>query len=162
MLLRSMSSSDKTPQPIPYDEENVFLKIIQGKLPCHRVFETEHAMAFLDAFPVADGHALLVPKKQGYASVMEMPAEEAALVLKELPRLCRAVRKATNCEGVNIVANSGKAAGQVVFHAHIHVVPRFEGDGAVKMGSRQASAGMLTKEQAEPVLERIKAALDEE
>lgn len=77
-----------------------------------KIFETEHALAFLDAFPMTRGHALLIPKAPGYATIMDMPEEMAANVLKELPRLARAVKAATGAEGVNIIQNNGRAAGQ--------------------------------------------------
>ena len=110
---------------IPYDDDNVFKKIIAGTIPSYKIFETEHALAFLDAFPMAKGHALLIPKAEGYASVIDMPPEVAAEVLKELPRLAKHVKDATGCDGVNIVQNNGASAGQVVFHVHFHVLPRW-------------------------------------
>ena len=154
-------------------------------MPCYKLFETEHALAFLDAFPMTRGHALLVPKARGYATVMDMPPEVAGEVLKELPRLAKArcclnthfyslnikaayitctasfapayhftkrappatparaqaVMLATGADGVNIVQNNGKAAGQVVFHAHFHVIPRMQGDGLIKLGAHGEALG---------------------
>ena len=130
---------------IPYDDDNVFKKIIAGTIPSYKIFETEHALAFLDAFPMAKGHALLIPKAEGYASVIDMPPEVAAEVLKDLPRLAKQVKDATGCDGVNIVQNNGASAGQVVFHVHFHVLPRWEGDGLVKLGK---SGDMIAKEDA--------------
>ena len=130
---------------IPYDDDNVFKKIIAGTIPSYKIFETEHALAFLDAFPMAKGHALLIPKAEGYASVIDMPPEVAAEVLKELPRRAKHVKDATGCDGVNIVQNNGASAGQVVFHVHFHVLPRWEGDGLVKLGK---SGDMIAKEDA--------------
>ena len=94
----------------------------------------------------------------GYATVMDMPPDVAANVLKELPRLCKAVQAATGCDGVNIVQNNGKAAGQVVFHAHFHVIPRFQGDDLVKLGSHGGGV-MISPEVGAAVSEAIKAAL---
>ena len=74
-----------------------------------------------------------------------MPADVAANVVKELPRLARVVKEATGCDGVNIVQNNGACAGQVVFHVHFHVLPRWEGDGMVKLGK---SGDMIAKEDA--------------
>ena len=134
---------------IPYDEDNVFKKIVAGTIPSYKIFETEHALAFLDAFPMAKGHSLLIPKATGYASVIDMPPDVAAEVLKELPRLAKAVKDATGCDGVNIVQNNGAAAGQVVFHVHFHVLPRWDGDGLVKLGT---SGDMITPERAAELL----------
>ena len=142
---------------LEYDADNIFAKIIRGEIPCFKIFETEHALAFLDAFPMAEGHALLIPKALGYATVMDMPPEVAADVLRELPRLVRAVARATGAAGANVVQNNGEAAGQLVFHAHFHVIPRREGDGLVKLG--KSAPAMLAPDAAAPVLAKIQAAL---
>lgn len=88
-----------------------------------------------------------------------MPPEVAANVLRELPRLAKAVKAATGCDGVNIVQNNGAAAGQVVPHAHFHVIPRMDGDGLVRMGAHGGAAKMVEKEAALAVVEAIKAHL---
>ncbi|KAF4318498.1 hypothetical protein BBO99_00007269 [Phytophthora kernoviae] len=139
--------------PIAYDPENIFLKIIKGEIPSYKLFETEHVLAILDAFPVVPGHALLLPKAPGYATVMDMPSEVAANVYSELPRLARAVQEATGCDGINIFQNNGATAGQMVFHAHIHVVPRFNDDkllqlpGGKEMITKEAGLAMQTEIQ---------------
>ena len=88
-----------------------------------------------------------------------MPPDVAAGVLRELPRLVKAVRDATGADGVNVVQNNGPAAGQVVFHAHFHVIPRFEGDGLVRMGAHGGSGKMITPEDAKEIGDAIRAAL---
>ena len=132
-------------------------------MPCFKIFETEHAVAFLDVFPMAPGHALLIPKASGYATVMDMPEAVAANVLKELPRLARAVQQASGATGVNILQNNGQDAGQIVFHAHFHVIPRVSGDGLLKLGSsnpQNKGRDMLTLDEATPILDKIKDALN--
>ncbi|KFG34300.1 putative Hit family protein involved in cell-cycle regulation [Toxoplasma gondii p89] len=141
---------------VAYDPENVFKKILDGKIPCHKIFETEHVIAILDAFPAVEGHSLLIPKAD-VASVFDLDPETAANLYKELPRLCRAVQQATGCEGVNVLQNNGKAAGQVVFHAHVHVVPRYSGDHLFKQFA--SAKDMIQPAQAEMVLAKIKAHL---
>ncbi|EEH54719.1 uncharacterized protein MICPUCDRAFT_20089 [Micromonas pusilla CCMP1545] len=143
---------------IPYDDDNVFKKIIEGVIPCYKIFETEHALAFLDAFPMAPGHALLVPKTTGAATMMDLPEDVAANVLKELPRLARAVKAATGCDGVNVVQNNGATAGQVVFHLHVHVIPRWEKDGVVRLGKSGEAIG---KDAADAMVAKMKAAIGE-
>ena len=108
---------------------------------------------------MARGHSLLVPKASGYADIYSMPPDVAAAVLCELPRLARAVKEATGCEGVNIVQNNGGAAGQVVFHLHFHVSPRFTGDGVVRLGAHGASGQMIDPTLAKEVQAAISAAL---
>ena len=143
---------------IAYDEGNIFSKIVAGEVPCFKLFETEHALAILDAFPMCPGHSLLLPKADGYATIMDMPEAAAADLLRELPRLARAVAAATGCEGVNVVQNNGAAAGQAVFHVHFHVIPRIEGDGLVQLGAH-GSGKMLSAEAAAPIREKLLAHL---
>ena len=140
--------------PAAYDPKNLFKQIIDGTIPSHRIFETKHALAILDAFPTVDGHALLLPKHP-CADVMDMPADVAASVLKELPRLARLVKQATGADGVNIVQNSGKSAGQVVFHCHFHVIPRFDGD-AKPVAFAAGRKAMLSGEEGAVMLGRMK------
>ncbi|TMW63659.1 hypothetical protein Poli38472_002600 [Pythium oligandrum] len=141
---------------IPYDRENVFLKIIEGKIPSFKIFETEHVLAVLDAFPLVPGHALLLPKATGYATIMDMPAEVAAELFRELPRLAKAVQEATGADGINIIQNNGPAAGQAVFHLHIHVIPRFDDDGVLKLA---AGSVMINKDDGVAMLGKIQGKL---
>ena len=136
-----------------YDDGNLFNKIIKGDIPCHKIFETDHALAILDAFPLAPGHALLLPKAK-CVSVLDMPAEVASAFLAELPRLARLVQRATGAPACNILQNSGKEAGQVVFHCHFHVIPRFENDQAVKL-KPPMSKEMLKAEDAKSMLAKM-------
>jgi len=135
-----------------YDPENIFAKIIKGDIPAFKIFETPHAIAILDAFPMAPGHSLLLPKHP-CVSVTDMPADVAASVLSELPRLARAVQNATGAPGVNILTNSGKEAGQLVFHAHFHVIPRFANDELIK--TKPSRGSMLTADEATPLLAKM-------
>ena len=137
-----------------YDPSNLFAKIIAGEIPSHKIFETPHAVAILDAFPLVEGHALLLPKHP-CVDVTDMPPDVAASVLKELPRLARLVQQATGADGVNIAQNSGKAAGQVVFHCHFHVIPRFDSDQKpIAFGASRKS--MISGDEAASVLSRMK------
>jgi len=136
-----------------YDENNIFAKIIRGEIPSYKVFETEHTLAILDAFPCTPGHALLLPKKLGYNDISEMPENEAADLFAQLPKLANTMKKAVNADAVNILSNLGGASGQIVFHPHIHVIPRKEGDGLVQHPKN--TTGMITKEDAEKVLANV-------
>jgi len=109
------------------DPECIFCKIAAGQIPCAKLLEDDAALAFLDIGPVADGHALLIPKAH-YVTVDEMPAEVAAAVLRHLPALVGAVRKATDAQGANVLQNNGRVAHQVVGHVHFHVIPRNPSD----------------------------------
>lgn len=105
----------------------VFCKIIKGEIPCLKVYEDEHSFAFLSIEPAVPkgGHTLVIPKKH-YELISEIPDEELASLMKSLKKVSKAVLKFG--EGMNLVQNNKKAAGQIVSHMHFHLIPRFEGD----------------------------------
>ena len=110
-----------------HDPDCLFCKIVRGDIPSSVVLETDEAVAFLDIRPVNKGHVLLVPREH-HADLTELPDRLAAHAGSLLPRLCRAVRKATGADGLNVVVNNGAAAGQTVGHGHWHVITRFHDD----------------------------------
>ncbi len=112
---------------IPHDADCIFCKIIAGDIPAVKLLDNDFALAFMDIGPVAPGHALLIPKYH-CESIGDLPAEVAAEVLKHLPELVSAVRRATQAEGVNVLQNNGRVAGQLVPHVHFHIIPRLPGD----------------------------------
>lgn len=139
-----------------YDIENIFAKIIDGKMPCFKVFENRFVIAILDAFPQAEGHTLVIPKIKGYKSIMDMPARVLCDCMSAVPIVAKAVKNTTGCEGVNIIANNGAAAGQTVFHPHFHLIPRFADDKKVLN-----SAGTKLEEEAgEEMKKKMIAALE--
>jgi histidine triad (HIT) family protein len=106
----------------------IFDKIIDGQIPCHRVYEDDHVLAFLDIGPLSDGHTLVVPKER-VAFLHELGDEAAAALGRVLPRLCRAVMEATGAGAYNILQNNGRAAHQEVMHVHFHIIPRYDDAG---------------------------------
>lgn len=112
-----------------YDPQNIFAKILRGEIPCHRVYEDSLCLAILDIFPVNLGHLLVIPKTPA-VTVDELDPDLAGYLMAVAARLSRAVRTAApQCEGVNFWISDGAAAGQEVPHVHLHVIPRFAGDG---------------------------------
>lgn len=107
----------------------IFCRIVRGEVPARTVYEDEHAMAFLDAFPLAKGHTLVVPRAH-VARVEEMGDQEAKAVFAAVHKLTGRVAKAAGAQGTTIAVNDGAAAGQEVPHVHVHIVPRFAGDKA--------------------------------
>lgn len=108
--------------------QTVFDRILAGNLPCHRVFEDEHVLAFLDVGPLADGHTLVIPKERR-AQLHELSDEAAAALGRALPRIARAVLAATGATSYNVLQNNGAEAHQAVMHVHFHVIPRHGGRG---------------------------------
>ena len=135
--------------------ETVFDKIIDGQIPSHKVYEDEWVLAFLDVMPLSLGHVLVIPKKERKAFLHELSDEQAAALGRVLPKIARAVMKATGAEAYNILQNNGAAAHQAVFHVHFHVIPKHEGKG-LGIGWQ---AGKLDHASAPALAERIKAAL---
>ncbi|MCL2700668.1 MAG: HIT family protein [Phycisphaerae bacterium] len=105
----------------------IFCNIVAGRIPCAKLLEDDAALAFMDIGPLAPGHAMLIPKGH-YETVDQIPADEAAAVLRHLPALVKAVRAATGATGVNVLQNNGRSANQLVPHVHFHIIPRREGD----------------------------------
>ena len=104
----------------------IFCKIVAGQIPSAKILEDDSALAFMDIGPVAEGHVLLIPKAH-YVTLDQMPADEAAAMLRRLPALVGAVQKAMGCPGVNVLQNNGRIANQFVPHVHFHIIPRGEG-----------------------------------
>jgi len=110
----------------PSDPTCIFCKIIAGQIPCHRLYEDEHVLAFLDVGPLSAGHALIIPKGH-YKTVDVMPDEVASSVGRCLPKLSKAILQATGSTDWNLLQNNGEPAGQEVLHAHFHIIPRAKG-----------------------------------
>jgi len=106
----------------------VFCKIIAGDIPCHRVFENEHLLAFLDIAPLARGHTVVIPKAHA-ERLDQLEPEVVAEIGRQLGRIGRRVVSATAAEGYNVLQNNGSVAGQVVPHVHFHIIPRRSDDG---------------------------------
>lgn len=103
--------------------ETIFTKILRGDIPCHRVYEDDHVLAFLDIGPLSAGHTLVIPKEE-VARVDQLSDEAASALGRVLPRLCRAVVQVTGCADYNILQNNGAPAHQAVFHVHFHIIPK--------------------------------------
>ncbi len=103
---------------------SIFAKIIAGEIPCHKVYEDEHVLAFLDIGPLSQGHTLVIPKEP--APTLDCLSDDAAAAIgRVLPRICRAVMQATGATAYNVLQNNGADAHQVVMHVHFHIIPRF-------------------------------------
>jgi histidine triad (HIT) family protein len=103
--------------------ETIFSKIIRGEIPCHKIYEDDLVLAFLDINPLSPGHTLVIPKQE-VATVDQLSDESAAAIGRVLPRLSRAVLKATGATEYNILQNNGPGAHQAVFHVHFHIIPK--------------------------------------
>ena len=133
----------------------IFDKILDGEIPCHKVYEDEHVLAFLDIGPLALGHTLVIPKERK-AYLHELSDEAAAAVGKVLPRIARAVMQVTGCDQYNILQNNGPRAHQAVFHVHFHIIPKHDDGSGLGVGWAPSS---LSDEQAQSLLTAMQAEL---
>ncbi|SFF80553.1 histidine triad (HIT) family protein [Halopelagius inordinatus] len=136
------------------DDETIFEKIVAGEIPARSVYETDAVFAFLDANPLAPGHTLVVPK-EAYERVGEMPADVASDVFAAVHRLTPKVEDAVDADAVTVGVNDGKAAGQEVPHVHVHLVPRFEGDGGGPIHAVAGDRPDLTEEELDAIADGI-------
>ncbi|GAB4406045.1 MAG: HIT family protein [Anaerolineales bacterium] len=133
----------------------VFCDIIARRAPAHIVYEDEATVAFMDIMPIHEGHTLVVPKTHA-ADAFEIDPQEAAAAMRTAVKVARAVKAAFGCDGVNIFQSNGPAAGQTVFHFHIHVLPRWAGDRSIAL-RREYFAGDADLQRA---AERIRKAIE--
>lgn len=106
----------------------LFCKIVAKEIPSQPVFENDQVYAFMDIRPTNEGHVLVVPKKHS-VDIFDTPSETLGQMMSAAKQLSEAVMNAVNADGVNLLMNSKGAAGQIIFHAHMHVIPRFSTDG---------------------------------
>lgn len=136
-------------------QPTIFDKILSGEIPSWKVYEDDHVFAFLDIGPLSDGHTLVIPKERK-AQLHQLSDDSAAAIGRVLPRLCRAVMRATGATAYNILQNNGSAAHQVVMHVHFHIIPKIGEDG-LGIGWR---AGKLSESTARDLQEKIQKALE--
>lgn len=108
------------------DNACIFCRIAQKQVPANLVYEDEKALAFLDIRPLNEGHTLVIPKAH-YETIFDIPQELITYLHGITKRVAIAVKKATKADGISIIQQNGKAASQEVFHLHVHVIPRYEG-----------------------------------
>jgi len=135
--------------------ETIFDKILDGSIPCHKVYEDDHVLAFLDIAPLSEGHTLVIPKERK-AYLHELSDDQAAALGRVLPRLARAVMNATGATAYNILQNNGATAHQAVFHVHFHIIPR-HGEHGLGIGWASTS---LDKQGAPALAQRIASAVE--
>lgn len=135
--------------------ETIFSKIVRGEVPCHKVYEDAEVLAFLDIFPLSLGHTLVIPKEAA-ATLDALSDQAAAAIGRALPRVCRAVMKATGATAYNVLQNNGSEAHQAVFHVHFHVIPKHADGSGLGLVWK---AGRLDGAEARALAARIAASV---
>jgi histidine triad (HIT) family protein len=125
-----------------YDTNNIFAKILRGEIPCFKIYENDHVLAFLDIMPRAPGHTLVIPKAPA-RNLLDISADDFAHVARASRLIARAAMPAFNADGMMIVQFSEPASGQEVYHLHMHVIPRFDGVALLPPASRKEDMKVL-------------------
>lgn len=126
-----------------YDPNNIFAKILRGEIPCHKIYEDEHTLAFMDVMPEVDGHCLVIPKKPSRGLTDADPVVLAHL-MATVQKIARAAKSAMNADGIQIRQCNEEAGGQSVFHLHVHILPMKTGESPKPHSGKLADHGVLT------------------
>ena len=135
--------------------DTIFGKILRGEIPCHKLYEDERVLAFLDVSPLSPGHTLVIPKEPA-VTIDQLSDESAAAIGRVLPRLARAIMRVTATSDYNVLQNNGSAAHQVVMHVHFHIIPKPSPAAGLGVGW---PAGALDHTEAAALAKQIAAAL---
>lgn len=132
----------------------IFCKIVKGEIPCNKIYENEDVFVFLDRAPVNIGHSLVIPKKH-FKNIYETQDEILAEMMKTIKIIATAIKSKIKADGINIIMNNDKAAGQVVFHSHIHIIPRLTSDGFTLWHGRRPYKEGEASETAQKIISAI-------
>ena len=131
-------------------EDCIFCKIVKGEIPSAKVYEDDKIIGFLDIAPSNKGHCLIVPK-QHYETLLEIPDDDLSIIIKTTKKVAKALSLSVGNGAFNLVMNNGKVAGQLVPHAHIHLIPRFKGDRLRLSWSHKKYEGNEMKEYQDKI-----------
>jgi histidine triad (HIT) family protein len=131
----------------PYDDQNIFAKILRGEIPCYKVYENRHTLAFLDIMPRSPGHTLVIPKAPA-RGILDIADDDLAEVARAARRIAIAAIKAFAAEGIIVAQFSEPASGQVVFHLHMHVMSVKTGVELLPAQARMEDAAILADHAA--------------
>ncbi|GGD05336.1 HIT family protein [Aquisalinus flavus] len=140
-----------------YDPDNIFAKIIKGDIPSVTIYEDDHVLSFMDAFPQTRGHTLVIPKQAQATNLLTVEADVLSMLIQRTQTIAQAIDRALAPDGIRIAQFNGAAAGQSVFHIHFHIIPVWEG-GAMKPHA-DPDSGMADPKALEEIAVEIRAAL---
>jgi len=133
----------------------IFCRIVKGEVPCYKVYEDDKVLAFLDINPLAKGHTLVIPKKHAY-KLEDLEEEDAKALLMATYKLIPRVKLALSAPATTIAINNGKESGQEIEHVHIHIIPRFKGDGGGPIHAIMSYRPKVSREEMEKIAKAIK------
>jgi histidine triad (HIT) family protein len=138
---------------VAYDNNNIFAKILRGEIPCVKVYEDDHTLAFMDVMPEAEGHVLVIPREPAQ-DVLDLSADGMTAMMATVQKVTKAVDAALTPDGILLKQYNRETAGQSVFHVHFHILPRWEGIALAPHGKVMVDAAKL-----EPIAAKIRSAL---
>jgi len=138
---------------MPYDDSNIFARILRGEIPCVKVYEDDKTLAFMDVMPQAEGHTLVVPREAA-ETVLDLSPEGMGAMMATTQKITRAIHKALEPDGIILTQFNGAAAGQSVFHVHFHIIPRKAGNVLAPH-----ARGMVEAKFLEPIAAKIRSEL---
>lgn len=127
----------------PYDDANIFARILRGEIPSIKVFEDPVALAFMDIFPQSEGHTLVIPTSLGATNILDVDSRTLSALIERVQLVAKAVADALNPDGVRIMQFNGAPAGQTVFHLHFHIIPVYDGAQLRSHAVEKADAARL-------------------
>ncbi|MDO9624065.1 MAG: HIT family protein [Pseudomonas sp.] len=131
-----------------YDPQNIFAQIIRGEAPCYKLYEDDDVLAFLDLFPQSFGHTLVIPKRAAARNILDIDADNLCKLIRVAQHLTQVLVDELQPEGVQVAQFNGAPAGQTVFHIHMHLIPRFAGQGMGVHATSKADPAELEQLQA--------------
>jgi histidine triad (HIT) family protein len=137
-----------------YDPNNLFAKILTGEIPCHKIYEDADTLAFLDIMPRSDGHALVITKEKA-RDLFDISPQALASLMAVVQKLAPVIQEAMGADGVLIQQFNGAAAGQTVFHLHVHIIPRKDGEALKPHAGKMADQAALAA-TAEKIRKKLK------
>jgi histidine triad (HIT) family protein len=130
-----------------YDNSNIFAKILRGELPCFKIYEDDHVLSFLDIMPRSPGHTLVIPKAAA-RNILDITEDDYLHVARATRKLARVAMIAFNADGITVQQFNEAAGGQVVFHLHVHIMPRHDGVALLPPASRMEDKAVLEEHAA--------------
>lgn len=130
-----------------YDPDNIFAKILRGEIPCHRVYEDDEVLSFMDIMPRAPGHLLVIPKVPA-RNLLDIEPDALAGLIRRVQKIAQAAKLALGAEGITLQQFSEAAGGQEVFHLHFHILPRREGERLLSHPAPRADNAVLAEQAA--------------
>jgi len=139
----------------PYDDQNIFAKILRGEMPCAKVYEDDDTLVFMDVFPQSRGHVLIIPKNPS-VNLLGVDSDDLEPLFKTVQAVAKAVNKAFKPDGIVMTQFNGASAGQTVFHTHVHIIPRYEDKS---LGAHGGTGAMADMDKLKALAEKISAEL---